>query len=83
MVGYSTILKIVALGAVTISFVICCDRLSKSFNCAVPVYVLSLLAAEFCRIARGDCVDALLLVYVVVPPRHSCYLSNLLVSVNA
>ena len=44
-------------------------HLSESFNYTVPVDISRLFTAELCRIARGDSVDALLVVYVVVPPR--------------
>lgn len=80
MVGYSTILQITPAGAATILVVMRCDRLLKPFNCAVPVYILRLLTAELSRIARGDSVDALLVGYVVVPPCHGCYVSNLLMA---
>jgi hypothetical protein len=47
------------------------DRLLESLNYTVPVNISRLFTAKFCRIARGDSVDALLVVYVVVPPRHN------------
>lgn len=70
MIGYSTILKIMPAAAARTLFVMHNSRLSKSFNCTVPVYISMLLAAEFCRIARGDSVYALLVVDVVAPPCH-------------
>ena len=82
MVGSSTILEIVPAGAATILFLMHCDRLSESFNCTVTVDILRFFTAEFCRIARGDSVDALLVVYVVIPPCHICYLSNSLIGLN-
>ena len=53
------------------------DRLLESLNYTAPVNISRLSTAKFCRIARGDSVDPLLVVYVVVPPRHNQLSSNL------